>query len=214
VTARQELASRIIALYERHALHWDSARRSQPLIESAWLDRFRSLLPPGAAVLDLGCGGGEPIATYLASHGLSVTGVDSSAQMLSLFRRRLPAARAILGDMRTLQLGETFQGLIAWDSFFHLTPDDQRQMFAVFAAHSAPGTVLLFTSGPEQGEAIGELVGEPLYHASLSATEYQALLSRSGYGVLAHVARDPACGGRTVWLSRIPGGPSSPSDGG
>lgn len=37
-------------------------------------------------------------------------------------------------------------------------------MFPVFAAHAAPGAVLMFTSGPTAGEAIGEWEGEPLYH--------------------------------------------------
>ena len=41
-------------------------------------------------------------------------------------------------DMRRLALGRRFAGLIAWDSFFHLRPQDQRAMFPIFAAHAAP----------------------------------------------------------------------------
>lgn len=197
-----ELAQQIIGLYERHAIRWDAARRRQPPVEAVWLDRFRALLPAGASVLDLGCGGGEPIAVYLASHGIEVTGVDSSATMVSLFGRRLPAAGALRCDMRTLRLERTFRGVIAWDSLFHLTQDDQRGMFDVFRRHSAPGAMLMFTSGPEHGEAIGELEGEPLYHASLAAGEYGALLAGSGFAVLAHVANDSGCGGHTVWLAQ------------
>ena len=40
-------------------------------------------------------------------------------------------------------------------------------MFPRFAAHAQPGAPLMFTSGSEAGEAIGEWQGEPLYHASL-----------------------------------------------
>lgn len=197
-----ELAEQIGALYERHALQWDAARRGQPAFESAWLDRFRDLLPLGARVLDLGCGGGVPIASYLVKQGFDVTGVDTSETMLSLFRERLPEGRALLGDMRTLRLGDTFHGVIAWDSFFHLAHDDQRHMFEVFQWHSTPGALLMFTSGPGHGEAIGQLAGDPLYHASLSAPEYLGLLSRSGYTVLAYVANDSSCSGHTVWLAR------------
>jgi SAM-dependent methyltransferase len=197
-----ELAQQIIPLYERHALQWDAARRRQPLIESGWLERFEGLLPLGASVLDLGCGGGDPIAVHFAKHGFNVTGIDSSETMVSLFRRRLPAAKALLGDMRALRLDRGFQGVLAWDSFFHLTHDDQRQMFEVFQRHSVPGALLMFTSGPEHGEAIGALEGEALYHASLSGTEYQDLLSTSGYTVVEHVVNDTSCGGRTVWLAR------------
>lgn len=122
--------------------------------------------------------------------------------MVSLFRQRLPEALGLLGDMRTLRLHKTFQGVMAWDSFFHLMPDDQRHMFEVFQLHSRPGAVLMFTSGPGHGEAIGQLEGDPLYHASLSATEYLDLLSRSGFIVLDHVAEDASCGGHTVWLAQ------------
>lgn len=189
-------------LYERHALQWDAARRRQPLYEAAWLDRFLDLLPVGASVLDLGCGGGDPIATHFVKRGFDVTGVDASETMISLFRLRVPESQALLGDMRTLRLGQTFHGVVAWDSFFHLAHDDQRKMFDVFQRHSRTGAALMFTSGPDHGEAIGQLEGEPLYHASLSATEYRDLLSSSGYIVIAHVANDSSCSGHTVWLAR------------
>jgi hypothetical protein len=105
--------------------------------------------------------------------------------------------------MRTLSLDERFGGLMAWDSFFHLTPDDQRAMFPVFAAHAAPGAALMFTSGPKFGEAIGSFHGDALYHASLDAEEYTALLATHGFRVLDHVAEDPACGGHTIWLAKL-----------
>lgn len=196
------LADGVIALYERHALRWDELRRRQPSVERSWLDRFCHGLPPGAEVLDLGCGAGVPIASELTDRGLVVTGVDASATMLALFHARLPAARTHEADMRRLQLGRSFDGVMAWDSFFHLTRADQRGMFAVFQAHAATRTRLLFTSGPADGEALGSLQGEPLYHASLSAAEYRSLLAQHGFRVLAHVAEDPSCGGRTIWLAQ------------
>lgn len=58
-------------------------------------------------------------------------------------------------------------------------------MFAVFTAHATAGTPLLFTSGPADGEAIGDFEGEPLYHASLAPEEYGALLTAHGFEVLA-----------------------------
>ena len=51
-------------------------------------------LPDGAAVLDLGCGCGEPIAAVLVELGLAVFGVDASATMIAAFRARFPDAQA------------------------------------------------------------------------------------------------------------------------
>ncbi len=76
-------------------------------------------------------------------------------------------------------------------------------MFPIFRALAAPRAALMFTSGPAHGEAIGRLEGEPLYHASLDAAEYQNLLEAAGFGVVASVAEDKTCGGRTVWLAQF-----------
>ena len=51
-------------------------------------------------------------------------------------------------------------------------------MFAIFAEHASIGTVLMFNTGPQHGESVGEYRGDPLYHASLSPAEYEALTAR------------------------------------
>ena len=76
-------------------------------------------------------------------------------------------------------------------------------MFARFARLSAPEAALMFTSGPYDGEVVGEMWGEPLYHASLAPDEYRSLLVANGFGVVAHMAEDPQCGGHTVWLASL-----------
>ena len=172
----------ILGLYERHADRWVQARlRSPEFYEKGWIDRFSALLPANGVVRDCGCGAGEPIATYLVAKGLFVVGVDSSAAMISKFRARLPDQRAVVSDMRSLSLSTRFQGILAWDSFFHLNPEDQRRMFPVFAAHVDAGAALMFTSGTPNGVAIGSLEGEALYHASLDPTEYRSLLEEHGF---------------------------------
>ncbi len=85
---------------------------------------------------------------------------------------------------------------------FHLKPEDQRGMFAVFAHHSATTAILMFNTGPTYGESIGSYRGEPLYHASLSAAEYEHLLAESGFELVDHTVEDAQAGGRTVWLAR------------
>jgi SAM-dependent methyltransferase len=153
-------------------------------------------------VLDIGCGSGLPIAAELVRRGFEVTGVDGAREMLALFRRNLADLPAILADMRQLSLGRRFGGLLAWDSFFHLSPDDQRAMFVRFGAHAAPDAALMFTSGPVEGSAIGEREGEPLYHGSLDPSEYRTLLDTAGFDVVDHVVENPDCGLRTVWLAQ------------
>src|SRR5689334_11971370 len=152
----KELANRIIEHYEHHAHDWDAERnRIGAWTDKPWHDRFIAALPALATVLDLGCGSGFPVARYMAKCGLHVTGVDTSPTLISLCRQRLPAHEWLVGDMRLLQLPRRFDGVLAWDSFFHLRPDDQRQMFGVFARHAASSAVLMFNSGSANGESVG-----------------------------------------------------------
>lgn len=195
-------SERIIGLYEENAAAWDRLRGPSSLFEKPWLDRFLGLLGPGASLLDLGCGSGRPIATYFIRGGYAVTGIDSSPALIDLCRERFPQREWIAADMRALNLGRRFDGVLAWDSFFHLRPNDQRGMFRVFARHVQPRGALMFTSGGKQGEVLSEFAGEPLYHASLDQAEYRSLLHESAFQVVGHVDDDPACGGHSVWLAR------------
>jgi SAM-dependent methyltransferase len=197
-----ELADRIVGHYERHAAAWDQDRCNGAWNDKAWHERFAAALPTQAKVLDLGCGAGWPVARFMAEQGLQVTGVDSSPTLISLCRSRLPDHEWIVADMRSLALGRRFDGILGWDSFFHLGHDDQRRMFAVFAQHASDRAVLMFNSGPMHGEGIGSYRGDPLYHASLAPDEYEALLRRFDFEVIEHVANDTQAGGRTAWLCR------------
>ena len=190
---------RIVGLYEENAAAWDTAR-GRDLHERQWVDAFTAQLPKGASILDLGCGSGEPIAHHLIQSGYRVTGIDSSPSLIGLCRQRLPEGEWLVGDMRALDLGHRFDAILAWHSFFHLHFDDQRAMFRRFAAHAKPGALLMFTSGPAHGEAIGEWQGEPLYHASLAPEEYRHLLGASNFEVLSFQEALPFAAG--LWLAR------------
>lgn len=202
ISGSHSAAGRIVDIYQRHAAAW-SRDRGDRLPEKAWLDQFLALLPDGPAVLDLGCGPGVPIANYLIENRCRVTGIDASSAMITSCADRFPEHDWHIGDMRTLQLNHEFNGIVAWDSFFHLTEADQRRMFPIFKRHAAAGAALLFTSGPAAGERVGNLYGEPLYHASLDGDEYRGLLHDNGFDVRNHVVEDPTCGLHTIWLATL-----------
>ena len=193
-------ADNVTELYRRHAQAWDEARGDR-LREGAWLDHFLALLPAGGEVLDLGCGSGRPIARYLIEQGHPVTGVDTSPELIALCSERFPDQTWVVADMRGLDLGRRFAGILAWHSLFHLRPEDQEAMFAVFAAHAEPGAALMFTSGWNRGVAMGEFQGERLYHASLDPDEYHALIKAHGFRTVAHKVGEREAGAGAVWLA-------------
>lgn len=192
--------SGIRAVYEAVARQFDRDR-SKALMERHYLDALLSRLGGPRDILDLGCGSAEPIAKFFIDAGCRVTGVDAAAAMIAICRERYPDGDWIMADMRGLDLGRRFDAIIAWDSFFHLDPEEQRAMFPVFARHAAPGALLMFTAGPRAGVAMGEIYGHALYHASLDSAEYENLLAEEGFRVLMHRVEDPDCGRHTVWLA-------------
>ena len=191
----------VTPVYDKIAAWFDGAR-SRILIERPYLDALADALQPGAAILDLGCGMGEPIMRYLVEKQFVVTGVDASAAMIAIARTRFPDTRLLVRDMRCLDLRETFGAVIAWHSFFHLPYEDQRAMFATFARLLEPGGLLMFTSGSEHGEVWSQNGGEALYHASLDPAEYRRLLAQHRFDVLQYTPNDAECGGATVWIAR------------
>jgi len=199
--SRDDGQANVWRLYERFARAFDRDR-GRALVERGYLDEMLGHLGERPALLDLGCGSGEPIARYLIERGGWLTGVDAASSMIALCRERFPDGEWIVGDMRALHLDRRFDGIVAWDSFFHLPADDQRPMFEVFRQHIAAAGLLLFTSGPRAGTAKGDFYGHELFHASLDPQDYETLLRDTGFKVLRHRAEDPGCGGHTVWLAQ------------
>jgi len=195
-----ETHKRTIAVYEKHARRWDK-HRSRLLREKAWLKKFTQSLPSGASILDAGCGAGEPISRFLIEQGFSVTGIDSSESMIGICTARFPKEAWLVMDMRGFLLDRQFDGIVAWDSFFHLKPDEQRNTLRRFSQYLSPGGALMLTVGHEAGEVIGEVAGEAVYHSSLSPEEYKRILSSAGFQNIEIVLKDESCD-RTVLLAR------------
>lgn len=191
----------VISFYERNAQNWDNERNRQ-LFEKAWLDRFLKFIPEGGSILDVGCGSGQPIAEYLIGRGYKVTGIDSSPRLIQMCKSRFPDQEWMVEDMREMKRRKLFDGILAWDSVFHLIHDDQKLMFRVFNSHAKPGAPLMFTAGPEHGEAIKVLWDAPLYHASFAEDEYYDLLLENGFCEISHRLQDQECGSRSVFLAK------------
>ena len=141
---------------------------------------FAARMPENAVVLDLGCGAGEPIAGWLVQSGFRVIGIDAAAPMLEIARRRYPDGDWRQADMRSLDLPERFHGIIGWNSFFHLRPDEQRATLRRLAAHLLPRGALMLTVGPQAGEVTGTVAGEPVYHSSLRPRSTSRILAALG----------------------------------
>ena len=196
-------AEDICAKYDSIADWFEEQRTSNKrLMEKEYLDAVLERLPESGHLLDLGCGTGRPIAGYFMAAGHRVTGVDGAPAMIEKCRQDFPDMNWFVGLIQEVDIPVEFDAVIAWDSTFHMSAEDQVAMFSVFQKHTMPGGTLLFTSGPDAGEASGEMNGLEFTYASLSPDSYRKLLHENGFEVLKHTVEDPDCGGHTVWLAR------------
>jgi SAM-dependent methyltransferase len=124
-------------------------------VERGLLAAFAEMVRRGPAgpVVDLGCGPGH-IAAHLNGLGLSVLGVDQSAEMLAIGRARYPEVRFALGSITSLGLADSScRGVLSRSSVIHLPPALLPSAVAEFARVLAPGGWLLLsfsaTDGPE-----------------------------------------------------------------
>jgi ubiquinone/menaquinone biosynthesis C-methylase UbiE len=176
-----------------------------PLVLSA-LGETALDLPPGAAVLDLGCGAGVPATLWLAERGFSVTGVDLSGKQLDLARRLVPGATFLKADMTELDFGpETFDAVVALHSIIHVPREEHPALLRKIQRWLRPGgpflaTLTLTDFEGEDGDWEGW--GAPMRWSHYDADTNVGMLREAGFDV---VYAEPRAGGGTgnageTWL--------------
>jgi len=94
-------------------------------------------------VLEMGSGGGN-LASHLKSR-FALTLVDRAPEMLVVSRQLNPEVEHLEGDMRTLLLHRTFDGVLVHDAITYATTEAELlATLATAAEHCRPGGVAVF----------------------------------------------------------------------
>ena len=98
---------------------------------------------PLETVLELGSGGGNN-ASHMKAH-FRLTLVDLSPEMLAVSRGLNPECEHLLGDMRTVRLGRTFEAVFVHDAVDYMASiQDLHSALVTAYAHCRPGGAALF----------------------------------------------------------------------
>jgi 2-polyprenyl-3-methyl-5-hydroxy-6-metoxy-1,4-benzoquinol methylase len=105
-------------------------------------------VPPSACFLDAGCGTGT-YSIALAKEGFSVTGIDSSADLIAEAKRKTGHAEVhinfVIGDILALPVDSQFDAILCRGVLNDLTSMDARRMvFSSFAKAMRKGGILMF----------------------------------------------------------------------
>lgn len=147
-------------------------------------DVYREFVPPGASVLEIGCGTGALLESLRPRRGV---GVDISPKMVDIAASKFPQLSFRVADAETLDLGETFEYVIVPDVVEHLS--DVRAMFRSARRHCGPGSrVIVSSANPLWAPVLGlaERLGLKMpegEHRWFLPRELKALGERAGLAV-------------------------------
>jgi SAM-dependent methyltransferase len=151
VTTSGELRGAYDTAYYEHDCggHAEYALFGGRKLEDARLGAVHALAaaPPGARVLDIGCGRGE-LAYAFAAGGAQVTALDYSEDALALARATAGAlpVRFVCTDAASFDDAGGFDVAVASDVIEHLAPPELDALYARLAALLAPaGTLVIHT---------------------------------------------------------------------
>lgn len=168
--------------------------------EKKYLDELIHYLTPNAAILDVGCGSGCPIAAYLMQKGFQVTGIDGSRKLLNIAKKQYPSMKTIHCDLRTVVLEDCYDAIIEWWCLFHIPKKYHEEMIARFSTWLKPSGMLEFTTGDREYEATSsDMLNQPLSFYSLAPEFYEKALKRHGFKLLLRENDQPE---HLVWIAQ------------
>lgn len=122
---------------------------------SATQQRFLSLLPPHARVLDFGCGSGRD-TLYFLQHGCQVEAVDGSEELCRLASAYtgIPVRQMLFRELSEI---DRYDGIWACSSILHLPEDELAEVMGKMAEALKAGGILYtsFKYGTFSGERNG-----------------------------------------------------------
>ncbi|AIC27993.1 SAM-dependent methyltransferase protein [Rhizobium etli bv. mimosae str. IE4771] len=186
---------RTSAFYEENAETYANRARSLPKRQ---LDAFLARLAPGAAILELGCGGGQDSA-YMLSRGFDVTPTDGSAELARQAEMLIGRpVRVML--FQQLDADSAYDGVWAHASLLHVPRSELADVFA--RVRRALRTDGILHASFKAGEAEGH-DGFGRYYNYPSADWLSALLTASGWRNIAVEESDGGGydGKPTRWLT-------------
>jgi SAM-dependent methyltransferase len=149
-----------------------------------WLDLLERRLEPGAAVLDLGCGNGIPVARRLAPH-YAFTGVDFSPVQVERARALVPMATFLCADMTRVQFPDaSFDAVACLYALIHLPLEEQPMLLRRIHGWVRPGGLFVATVGHGAWTGTAKnwlgVEGGDMWWSHADTTTYRTWLTEAG----------------------------------
>jgi cyclopropane fatty-acyl-phospholipid synthase-like methyltransferase len=203
--------------YDYIAELWHSNFRGQTYVDRVlgYVDKVLNGLPPGAKILDLGCGTGNPITKYIVQRGYQVIGVDQSEKMLEIAEEVVPEAELIHSGMVEIQFTDKFAAAVAWDSIFHVERKYHSAIYHKLAnSLESGGRLLLSVGGSDIDSSVAdsgdsdakgftsEMFGHTFFYSGYAPRVARQLLEAEGFVIEMWEVDDPSSRGHIAVVAR------------
>ena len=168
--------------YNKIAGKWNEVRQ-QSFVSRLVID-FANKISHGGSILEIGCGSGF-LTKYLCERNFWVTGIDFAESMIELAKsqQEMNNASFVVTDFFDYETSQKFDGVLAWDSFFHFPKERQESIYTKVGSLLNSGGFLLFTHGDADDEHLDTMFGEELYYSCLPKERVCQLLTDAGFGI-------------------------------
>lgn len=141
-------------------------------------------LPPGARVLDVGCGAGATVAHLRGRHGLTAAGVDASAVLLAGGHRRERTLPLVQAEGERLPIGDRLLHAVIAECSLSLMHDVGIALAEFWRVLQPGGTLILADLYTSTGDTTQRSTVEPpasCLHGALSRREIVTRLAEQGF---------------------------------
>ena len=173
--------------YDSIAEHWFNARKALPPKDCELFELFLHKLPTNSKILDLGCGHGIPVAKLISAQGHRIVGVDRSEKLLTFARNAMPEHEWILSDLESVDVNSSYDGIIIWDSLFHLPRTEHLTLLRKASAALKPNGVLILSSGGSERDIpafTDQMFGQTFFYDSFPINQLLQHCLDSGMKVI------------------------------
>jgi SAM-dependent methyltransferase len=198
---KQIVESGYDAVAERYAEWSQNEVTGSPAV--GYLEKLLGVISQDGAVLELGCGNGEPAARMLAP-GHRYTGVDISAEQLRRAQELVPAGSFVKGDYTQLEFpSSSFDAVVALYTFGHVPQGELPGLLTRIASWLRPEGHLLATAGSRpHPDGVFDWLGVPMFFSGFDVETNLELIAEAGLDLVEHdvVCQDEGDEGKPCFL--------------
>jgi len=158
------------AMYAEQTSHADLSHLYEP---------FLSLLPQGARILDVGCGGGRDLRAF-RERGFKAFGIDPSPALVEIARQHSGAEVAI-ARVEELEFVEEFDAVWACASLLHLPKSELSQALRRIQRSLVPGGVFFLSVQAGSGE---DFIEDGRFYSRYDEAEIRMVVRATGLDIL------------------------------